>query len=344
MPQWTPVESSAREDIPELTSIRGLAAWAVVLHHIRWWMPDSVKFLGAYGYLAVDLFFVMSGYIMMHVHGRDFFKIERRATRDFFARRFARIYPLHLLMLLAYVAVTLKVSGQLSSRFSTGSFGAQLVLGQAFTGNFGLYTWNVPAWSLSVEAVAYLLMPVIAWMILRSSAKALSVTCVGLVMLLPITLYLRGLEDLNSAIPEAILRGVVQFALGCVLYSLHRTHRAKWILVLPVIGFLLTFAIIGKAALLLSLPTALFAIVTVGLQGQKLLTNPVLLTLGKWSFSTYMVHYFVIDLAKRFPAPMWAWFTLILVTSGLLYTFYEVPARRFLTARLIKKRELAAAA
>jgi peptidoglycan/LPS O-acetylase OafA/YrhL len=353
---------SSRDEIPELTSIRGIAAWAVVLHHFREFggghLPTFAQFICDHGYLAVDLFFVMSGYIMMHVHGTDFARIGRVATTNFFSRRFARIYPLHLLVLLAYLAVTivtqLRHPSELSSRFSAGSFGVQLVLGQAFTGNWGLYTWNVPSWSLSVEMVAYLLMPLIGWLILRSSVRVLAASTVVLIVLLPMVLYSRGVPDLNRAISEAILRGVCQFALGCVLYSLHRSHRCNipWILSLPVGGFVLTYAIIGQAALLLSLPTVIFAIITIVSQREHLpavsgfLRLPMLMTLGQWSFSTYMVHYFVRDLAKSLAAPMWTvplWFMLILILSAVAYRFYEVPARRFLTARFIKTSSKVAA-
>jgi peptidoglycan/LPS O-acetylase OafA/YrhL len=202
--------------------------------------------------------------------------------------------------------------------------------------------------------VAYLLMPLIGWLILRSSPRVLAASTVVLIVLLPMVLYFRGVPDLNRAISEAILRGVCQFALGCVLYSLHRSHRCKvpWILSLLIGGFVLTYAIIGKAALLLSLPTVVFAIITIVFQREHLpdvssfLRLPVLMTLGQWSFSTYMVHYFVRDLAKGLAAPLWTvplWFLVILISSAAVYRFYEVPARRFLTARLIRTSSKVAA-
>src|SRR5438045_9161393 len=94
---------AARQEIKELTALRGLAAWWVVCHHFLEFTPTFApaffRTFFDHGYLAVDLFFLMSGYIMMHVHATDFVSLRSYELRQFLAKRFARIYPLHALLL-----------------------------------------------------------------------------------------------------------------------------------------------------------------------------------------------------------------------------------------------------
>src|ERR1700748_2149835 len=101
--------SGSPEQLASLTPLRGIAALWVVMFHFCWYFPavHPERYTGAVykGYLAVDMFFVLSGFVITHVYKEG---LSRRLTgrryRDFLKARVARIYPLHITVLLLFVA------------------------------------------------------------------------------------------------------------------------------------------------------------------------------------------------------------------------------------------------
>lgn len=89
----------------KLESLRGLAACAVVLYHSPFNVNDAVLGLFRNAYLFVDLFFVLSGFVMAHAYA-DKIAAGMRFS-DYMALRLGRIYPLHLVMLLVWVPYVL---------------------------------------------------------------------------------------------------------------------------------------------------------------------------------------------------------------------------------------------
>jgi peptidoglycan/LPS O-acetylase OafA/YrhL len=98
--------------LSNLDALRGIAALAVVLLHVDVYSQllarhvDSDFFRRAY--LMVDLFFVLSGFVMSHVYSGWFdHGVHRGEARRFIAARIARVYPLHLLTLLYLVGIVI---------------------------------------------------------------------------------------------------------------------------------------------------------------------------------------------------------------------------------------------
>src|ERR1700744_3320893 len=94
-------------DIRSHTSLRGIAAvlvvafhYAVPLRHVGFDV-NRYTLLVARGYLWVDLFFILSGFILCHVYANQL--VDIRSIASFFRARFARIYPLHIATLLLLV-------------------------------------------------------------------------------------------------------------------------------------------------------------------------------------------------------------------------------------------------
>ena len=91
-------------ELTALTSLRGVAAVLVVLHHyclvftddIGRWMPSRIL-LNAY--LCVDLFFMLSGFVLAYVYHAFNGGIKSSDYRNYLLARFARIYPSHLFTL-----------------------------------------------------------------------------------------------------------------------------------------------------------------------------------------------------------------------------------------------------
>src|SRR5580700_567280 len=93
--------SGSPEQLASLTPLRGIAALWVVIFHFCWYFPavHPERYTGAVykGYLAVDMFFVLSGFVITHVYKEGFARrVTGRRYRDFLKARVARIYPLHI--------------------------------------------------------------------------------------------------------------------------------------------------------------------------------------------------------------------------------------------------------
>lgn len=228
----------AAERIPQLdalTGLRGIAAWWVVLYHLRLSLTklipaDGIAALGT-GYLAVDLFFLLSGFVMWLNYGERIATGGVRETLRFWWRRVARIWPLHvaILALLLPFALVLRVTGRDAAGYPLAELPLHLLLVQnwGFTSEL---SWNHPAWSISTEAAAYLLFPV---MVLGFGRKRLGpVACIAVVVALAAALHalyaLTGHASLGEAIPQlGLWRCIAQFAMGAVLCRLWQQWRDR---------------------------------------------------------------------------------------------------------------------
>ena len=149
-----------------------MAAFYVVLFHGLPWLrqkfvvPRALETFLGNGYLAVTLFFILSGFILAYTYDGQ---IDGKTNRlHFWEARFARIYPVYFLSLM------------LAFWFERGlSLGTRLaVLGmvQAWDPRAPQLTgaWNYPAWTLSVEAFFYLCFPfLLPWMSRKLSTRVL---------------------------------------------------------------------------------------------------------------------------------------------------------------------------
>src|ERR1051326_813364 len=104
----------ASEIIP-LTSLRGIAAMVVVFYHFgpfysRNFSIEAHTLIISRGYLWVDFFFLLSGFVLCHVYAEDFLQ-GRVRFREFLGKRIARIYPLHLFCLLVLLIPFFGASG-----------------------------------------------------------------------------------------------------------------------------------------------------------------------------------------------------------------------------------------
>lgn len=141
---------AAGERFEALDSWRGICALAVVLFHL-----NAATHFHAWlnnGYIAVDFFFVLSGFVIASAYqGR----IAQAADFGrFVARRLGRLYPLHLAVLGVYLLLEFQRAYQHPGVGFTGertlpAFFVDLFLVQGF--NAYDLTWNMPAWSISVE-------------------------------------------------------------------------------------------------------------------------------------------------------------------------------------------------
>ncbi len=155
--------------LPTLTGIRAFAALLVLILHANQFVPnpisDHVDFLHR-GYLGVDLFFILSGYIIAHVYLTAFAVPSARSIGIFFWHRFIRLFPAHAVVLIGLIVLVLAGrSAGIPFRAEDGWSFADLpwyfLMVHAW-GTVGMMGWNSPSWSISAEWTAYLLFPLIA--------------------------------------------------------------------------------------------------------------------------------------------------------------------------------------
>ena len=345
--------------VAPLTSIRGLAAWWVAAYHFRDYLPatpDSwIVAIAARGFYAVDLFFILSGFVLHLNYSHLFLSPNREAFQKFAAARFARVYPLHLFMMLVFLFNPLMIAifsrqglGQTESRYNSIDYVLSLFLIQNW--GFGDHGgWNIPSWSISTEFAAYILFPMASYFILRrihSSAGAI-LAAITLLGTISIVFWSAGAASLGENIAELGLpRCVLEFLTGMVLCSWFQRRGPAKGSVGPLVcaAVILTICFAGRVPDYLGVPAA-FVLIVFGLTAptgpiSNLLSWRPLLYLGEISYATYMVHYFIKDWVKfllvRDGVPNWLVFsTFVVVTllaSVALYKWVEVPWRSRLRA------------
>lgn len=197
-----------------LDALRGIAAWWVVYFHV----------LGGMGYLAVDFFLVLSGFILVH---RYWYSEKPVTTLTFINHRIARLYPLHLFTLLVFTVVHWLMYWVMPD-FPDGTL-FTFLQNLTMTHNIGLnphgLTWNYPSWSVSVEFFVNILFIVLITRQTRSSVLFLLAT-LSLIMLYINhgNLNIHNENDYGF-INGGLVRGMASFMLGIVAYRLYRYYR-----------------------------------------------------------------------------------------------------------------------
>ncbi len=355
--------SEPRADLPALTGIRGLAAWFVVLYHIRVgavaYLPEWASFGLSKGYLAVDLFFMLSGFVLWLNYSDRLRRDGMRAVPKYLGRRVARIWPLHLFILALTVAYASLVAaaGELNAVHYPWE---ELPLHILLVHNWGFtsaLTWNDPSWSISGEAAAYLLFPLIVlgidWR--RLSPGWAIAALLLLAILLSAVMGWNGAYILDRDIPRfGLLRAATEFTMGTILCALWQRWRPFPRLAALLAGalaagaLLLGFAAAAPETLVVPLLLAgllLAVALTADRSGNPLAARPIYY-LGEISYSTYLVNFllyivfkilFVEDPANVPPALIGLFLLLTFAASVALYHGVERPAQRALN-RLFDRR------
>jgi peptidoglycan/LPS O-acetylase OafA/YrhL len=139
-----------RERVPQLDGLRGIAISLVLLFHYDGLDLEVLRPIASRGWIGVDLFFVMSGFLIggIIIDNKD----SQNLFRVFYIRRFLRIFPLYYLLLISVLVLPWPHDG---IGFYFLYIQNNLI---ALTGEFGI-PWLQPTWSLAIEEQFYLLLP-----------------------------------------------------------------------------------------------------------------------------------------------------------------------------------------
>jgi peptidoglycan/LPS O-acetylase OafA/YrhL len=329
---------------PEIDGLRALAVLAVIFNHM------NKEFIPT-GYLGVDIFFVISGYVITasllakpSVNFRSF-------LLEFYARRIRRLLPALAVFVLVTALLTCLFNPLPSVSLETGLaalFGASnLWLIKGSTDYFAVSTelnTFTHTWSLGVEEQFYLIFPILVWLSGVGPGHSRGVrwltwilSALGLASLIAFVLLSRSNPVVSYfSMPTRFW----QMAVGCLVCLSHvnSTIRTRFYDQIPPILPLL--ATVGLLFIGLKVKSAVAIVLVVALllaslrphtAAYQLLTVPGLRSIGLMSYSIYLWHWTVLAISRwtvginRWTIP---WQLALIITLGALsYHYVENPIR-----------------
>ena len=314
-----------RQDIQVL---RGLAVFTVVIFHAN-------ESLFPLGYLGVDVFFVISGFVVTPLIERIFSEQssgENRLSniRDFYKRRFYRLAPaLGVTLLISTVAIFLFAPVSIHERFARQGISTLLLIGNLgayrYSGNYFSPDPNplIHTWSLSVEEQIYLFLPLLLLLILYKRKNVKRVITVTFVFIAALSLLVFILPELMQPIFSELgmqasqfsfyspTSRIWQFGLGGIGYLLSQkvssnefktSRKLNWFLI-----WMLAFILFCPLTMSMTISSLLVSVVALCIiRYRSLVALPktlisILEWLGDRSYSIYLIHMPLIYLARYSP-------------------------------------------
>ncbi|HEY2081963.1 MAG TPA: acyltransferase [Verrucomicrobiae bacterium] len=330
--------------LPLLTEMRGVAALLIFHMHLGFYLP-FLRVL-SWGYLGVDFFFILSGYVLTHVY-RDWFypNFRPKSFRNFFWARFGRVYPLYFFTCGLYLLLT----GLLLSKWPVRGY-----LHEIFALNF-LPRWpgqNPVSWSIGSEGAAYIFAPfLIHWIRAEKPWRIGAALLFSAFALYSVVFFRPGYQMLDV---HTFSRCLPEFILGICYYEICNRWRP---------GARLATAV-GAGAFLCAIASLLFVPVKAWRDLACVLSFSIVIPtatclrgpfvrgfnllfgyLGEISYSIYLVHPLLLLCFTRQIMPLVArsglshtaatalvyslTTALLILLSGLSYRYIELPARSF---------------
>lgn len=342
--------------LDSLTGLRWWAAFAVFLYHMDAFapLPGATQAILMNGYLGVTFFFVLSGFVL------TWSARPQVPVSTFYWRRFARIWPAHIVALLIAIPVFYTIApvpdGSFLKPFDLGILLLSVILIQAWWSNpMILFSGNPAAWTLTCEAFFYALHPWISRVLVPMAKRGALLLAAGVLSFqIGYRVIVLVVPGLNIDVVPVPVQRLPEFVVGMALaWAIRSGWRPR---IRPIIGvsaplILIVLRYLGERLfpaepwrlLLDGLSNELFtvacgvAIVSLAthvLRGGRLwFASRWQVRLGAWSFAFYLIHATFIYLALRifgFQPPAWSnllWFAALLavdlVVAWALHTFVE---------------------
>ena len=340
--------------LPSLEGLRLLASLMVVALHYAGYLGREIPPL----HLAVDLFFVVSGIVIAMVYDGRMQRFGDWA--DFLRKRFARLYPLHLVTLLFYVAIGVLAARGLftpdnPAKYDPANLLPNLLMVHAWSPE-GRISYNYVSWSISAEVFVYLAFPLALWAARRGFGLGLAV--VVTVLLAAIAAAELGLGERLTALNWrfGVARAVPGFLFGVWIWEWRDRLRslpglaraAPSGFAVAVAAFLAAGVLAPNPYLLLTITWAVVLLAFLAdLEGAPTwAARPALASRGPLTYSLYMLHPVVATVIVSFAFPrlfgrsdaaLWA---SLLVAAALTWIaaivshrWFETPLRRWIGGR-----------
>ncbi|WP_232678443.1 acyltransferase family protein [Nocardioides sp. R-C-SC26] len=350
-----PPSKTRAEYRPDIDGIRGAAAIMVMGFHAQ--VPG---FEGAY--IGLDLFFVVSGYVITGLLMYEFGKTGRIKWGAFYARRARRLIPAKATMLIGVLALSYFIATPNGAKQTAQSAAAAA----GFFSNF--YFWQqddvdyfghqpgtgvlLHTWSLSVEEQFYLALPVlilVAWLVAKllrvELMRTLLLTCVILTVA-SLWLAIVWADPYPKAAYYMPITRAFEFLMGVALALVVRKIRVSYDLreVMGLAGVAICAFVIwkpmptdGYPSYWALLPTTAAVLMTwAGVGGPTIVTRflswKLLVWLGLLSYGWYLWHWPFLVLGEAYnlaTPPLWARVVLIMAALGVSWLSYRFIEGRF---------------
>jgi peptidoglycan/LPS O-acetylase OafA/YrhL len=358
-------------DIRALTGVRGVAAVIIVVYHFGKFHLDpssgAIVWNVPRGYLPVDMFFMLSGFVMGYVYKDAFVSAPWENYKIFLIKRIARLYPAYLAIGALYA---LKMAAGLTGEETFARFDGWDAIGNLLMlVGWGLHIYPLigVSWASSAELGSYFALPVLMKYTLQKGV-AWWAACVALSLL---GIYLVSVSGNGSSGPLDVvqvtsflplLRAIAGFTLGLATFRFagyldRLSATAQDVLVVVILVAIFAAAILMAGDLLVYLLFIPFIAILSrdGRAAQFLFGNKLAYHLGVISYSIYLIHPLFITFAERssrhFGSTLTAYalcvlacFPVIWLLSYLSYRFVEIPGRQFVTGLFIPRANVASAA
>jgi peptidoglycan/LPS O-acetylase OafA/YrhL len=341
--------------IPELDGVRGIAILLVLICHFGYLFPPPIGNWLSLGWVGVDLFFVLSGFLITRIlvaaRGQEGY------FRNFYLRRAIRIFPLYFLFVGIYFFALLPAAHR--HGLLLGRHGSDQLWYWTYLGNWHIgseHSTLTHLWSLGIEEQFYLVWPLVIWLVPRRWIAGLCGALVAISLVTRVAVVWHyGLGREASFFTVCRMEGI---ALGALLAAGFRIRGPRRLLVLAVTvlpillamsgpnGFGMT--VFGVTAIAVLFAVVLQAVIEESSDGtlrSRILRNGILTSLGKYSYSIYLFHILLLTAAVRLHESR-GWSATLLFAGGLSgsYLMGWVSWQLFESRMLMLKRHFSASA
>ena len=305
--------------IQSLQVLRGLAAWLVVYHHYMqifhsFNSTSSIgEFFSSRGGFGVDLFFVLSGFMM-------YLAASRPSTDgwSFFIKRLFRVFPTYwFFTFIIIIAVELIPSAFIYNQYTAYTLIQSLLfIPHENVSGLGVYPVLTVGWTLNYEVLFYSILAVCLAVFKR---KGIYICCV-LILLFPIVFYSFDNVTMSVIKNPKMWQFVFGMAIGYIFlkYKIIEIQLFKTGLISLIAGGIVLSGIVGYGLIHTTISASLIVIGFIlinNLFNEKNLLTQFLIKLGDYSYSTYLAHILVLGVLFNFfgsnPSPLKEVFVII---------------------------------
>jgi peptidoglycan/LPS O-acetylase OafA/YrhL len=364
-----------KQEIYSLTGLRGIAATMVMFYHFNashLLAGGAMANLLGHGYLMVDLFLVLSGFIIAMTYGRRFEQaISWKDYQTFLVRRIARVYPLYVLMT---ITAGILIATQWMDHWPGPAIPVSALINLTMLQSvLHVPSLDTPAWSVSAEWVANLLFPLFALLCLRRSWLWVGLFAIVSFATLPILVHIpalmnepkrAGLLDIwNYGTIYPAIRCVADFILGVLVFRVSQLTWIKQLIsfnwIAPILFILILSLMCIKSAdvwIVALFPLFILALIPNTNLISRFMGSKPIYRLGELSYAVYLIHnqmnYFMLALAKKFMLlgmgytlasvfSMLIFASFVILLAEFAYRCIEKPARNYINSFAPKKAESA---
>lgn len=373
-------DSTPTSRLVPLDGLRGLAALIIVILHYRnlndhwnetiintnpFW--DQLILVYKFGWMGVEFFFVLSGFIFFWKYGE---RISNKAITltNFAILRLSRLYPLHVATLFLTAVLQYFVWAKSSTTFIYGNNDFYHLLLQLTYLNYGWvevgHSFNAPAWSIALEMGMYFLFYAACF-----GRKNRPLIALGLMMLF-LHVHIRGPLPNIPMLNEPFTRVGYCFFMGGLLHFLYTKLRNAGKIMehfgfaslvgIVIILYCIQSYVVGTTAMAQLIGPRFNAVISLGVfpmlvtcalfwpPAIKFLSLQPLVVLGDISYSMYLIH-FPIQIAIHYytlvfgpvdftqKSVFWTYIAIVLGVAYLSHFYFEKPAMRWLRGRLLER-------